>query len=140
MFQSRAFARATRSISRPSRCRRPTPRAVQTPRHAANEFHELSFGLVRVLDDDGQAVGQWNPRLPPEMLRRMLRNMALARAFDERMFRAQRQGKTSFYMKSTGEEAVAVAATMALSARRHVLPQLSPAGHPDRARLSAGRR
>ena len=32
----------------------------------------------------------------------MLRNMALVRAFDERMFRAQRQGKTSFYMKSHG--------------------------------------
>jgi 2-oxoisovalerate dehydrogenase E1 component alpha subunit len=31
------------------------------------------------------------------------------------MFRAQRQGKTSFYMKSTGEEAVSVAATMALA-------------------------
>jgi 2-oxoisovalerate dehydrogenase E1 component alpha subunit len=30
------------------------------------------------------------------------------------MFRAQRQGKTSFYMKSTGEEAVAVAAAHAL--------------------------
>jgi 2-oxoisovalerate dehydrogenase E1 component alpha subunit len=37
------------------------------------------------------------------------------RAFDERMFRAQRQGKTSFYMKCTGEEAVAVAAAHALS-------------------------
>src|SRR3546814_2762943 len=44
----------------------------------------------------------------------MLRNMALTRAFDERMYRAQRQGKTSFYMKSTGEEAVAVAAAEAL--------------------------
>src|SRR3546814_300088 len=30
------------------------------------------------------------------------------------MYRAQRQGKTSFYMKSTGEEAVAVAAAEAL--------------------------
>ena len=44
----------------------------------------------------------------------MLRDMALIRAFDERMFRAQRQGKTSFYMKCTGEEAVAVAAAHAL--------------------------
>src|SRR3546814_20769987 len=44
----------------------------------------------------------------------MLRAMALTRAYDERMFRAQRQGKTSFYMKSTGEEAVAVAAAFAL--------------------------
>jgi 2-oxoisovalerate dehydrogenase E1 component alpha subunit len=36
------------------------------------------------------------------------------RAFDDRMYRAQRQGKTSFYMKCTGEEAIAVAAAHAL--------------------------
>ena len=40
----------------------------------------------------------------------MLRDMALTRAFDERMYRGQRQGKTSFYMKCTGEEATSVAA------------------------------
>ncbi len=84
------------------------------PGDAAASFHELSFSLVRVLDEENRAVGPWAPRLSPDMLRQMLRNMALVRAFDERMFRAQRQGKTSFYMKSTGEEAVSVAATMAM--------------------------
>ncbi|MBA3880737.1 MAG: 3-methyl-2-oxobutanoate dehydrogenase (2-methylpropanoyl-transferring) subunit alpha [Sphingobium sp.] len=79
-----------------------------------SSFTDLAYTLVRVLDDEGRAVGPWNPQLSPDMLRRMLRSMALVRAFDERMFRAQRQGKTSFYMKSTGEEAVAVAAAYAL--------------------------
>ncbi len=79
-----------------------------------DSFAPLAYGLIRVLDDDGHAVGPWNPRLSPDMLRRMLRSMALVRAFDERMFRAQRQGKTSFYMKCTGEEAIAVAAAHAL--------------------------
>ncbi|MEO7170933.1 MAG: 3-methyl-2-oxobutanoate dehydrogenase (2-methylpropanoyl-transferring) subunit alpha [Sphingomonas sp.] len=78
-------------------------------------FHDLAYTLVRVLDEDGEAVGPWNPRLSPDTLRQILRDMALVRAFDERMFRAQRQGKTSFYMKCLGEEAVAVAATHALS-------------------------
>ena len=36
------------------------------------------------------------------------------RVFDDRMYRAQRQGKTSFYMKCTGEEAIAVAAANAM--------------------------
>ncbi len=80
----------------------------------AGTMRELAYGLVRVLDDAGAAVGPWNPRLTPDTLRALLRAMALTRAFDERMFRAQRQGKTSFYMKSTGEEAVAVAAAFAL--------------------------
>ncbi|WP_431469044.1 3-methyl-2-oxobutanoate dehydrogenase (2-methylpropanoyl-transferring) subunit alpha [Sphingosinithalassobacter sp. LHW66-3] len=95
----------------------PAAGSASRPDSAADpaEFHELAYTLVRVLGDDGQAVGPWDPRLDPDTLRIMLRNMALTRAFDERMFRAQRQGKTSFYMKSTGEEAVAVAAAMALA-------------------------
>jgi len=80
----------------------------------AHAFTDLAYDLVRVLDADGQAVGPWNPRLSPETLRAMLRSMVTVRAFDERMFRAQRQGKTSFYMKCTGEEAVAVSAAFAL--------------------------
>ncbi|HYN46904.1 MAG TPA: thiamine pyrophosphate-dependent enzyme [Allosphingosinicella sp.] len=81
---------------------------------AAPETHKLCYTLVRVLDDGGKAVGPWDPRLDPDKLRRMLRDMAMVRVFDDRMYRAQRQGKTSFYMKSTGEEAVAVAAAHAL--------------------------
>jgi 2-oxoisovalerate dehydrogenase E1 component alpha subunit len=82
---------------------------------AVHDMRDHAFGLVRVLDDEHRAVGPWNPRLSPETLRQMLRDMALTRAFDNRMFRAQRQGKTSFYMKCTGEEAVAIAAAHALA-------------------------
>ena len=94
----------------------PPAGAARRPDSAADagEFTDLAYTLVRVLDDDGRAVGPWDPKLSPDMLRRMLRNMALLRAFDERMFRAQRQGKTSFYMKALGEEAVAIAAAQAL--------------------------
>jgi 2-oxoisovalerate dehydrogenase E1 component alpha subunit len=81
---------------------------------APREIADMAFDLIRVLDAKGQAVGPWNPKLDAETLRRGLKNMLLTRAFDDRMFRAQRQGKTSFYMKSTGEEAVAVAQVMAL--------------------------
>jgi 2-oxoisovalerate dehydrogenase E1 component alpha subunit len=51
--------------------------------------------------------------LSPDVLRHMLRNMTLLRAFDDRMFRAQRQGKTSFYMKAPARRRP-VAAAMAL--------------------------
>ena len=78
------------------------------------EIHDLAYSLVRVLDENDKAVGPWDPRLSIEQKLAMLRYMALVRAFDDRMYGAQRQGKTSFYMKCTGEEAVAVAATMAL--------------------------
>ena len=77
-------------------------------------IRDLPYTLIRVLDPEGRAVGPWDPKLPPERLKHMLRAMMLTRSYDDRMFRAQRQGKTSFYMKCTGEEAVAVAAAAAL--------------------------
>ncbi|WP_375197026.1 3-methyl-2-oxobutanoate dehydrogenase (2-methylpropanoyl-transferring) subunit alpha [Sphingobium sp.] len=95
----------------------PPAGAQARPDEAAQpgEMRDLAYGLVRVLDEDGVAVGPWDPKLPAETLLKMLRAMALTRAFDERMFRAQRQGKTSFYMKSKGEEAVSIAAAAALA-------------------------
>ena len=66
------------------------------------EMKDLAYDLVRVLGDDDKAHGPWDPKLDPETLRTMLGHMAMVRAFDERMFRGQRQGKTSFYMKCTG--------------------------------------
>ena len=95
---------------------------------AANETHPLCHDLVRVLDEDDRAVGPWDPRLDPETLRRMLQVMALTRAFDERMYRGQRQGKTSFYMKCTGEEATSVASAFALSDDDMVFPSYRQQG------------
>lgn len=95
-------------ISAPGQARRPP---VDAP---AAEIRDLADSLIRVLDEDGRAVGPWDPGLEPDRLRLGLRFMMLTRAYDERMLRSQRQGKTSFYIKSTGEEAVAVAQAMAL--------------------------
>jgi 2-oxoisovalerate dehydrogenase E1 component alpha subunit len=96
------------------------PAAGSAPRPdvaaTAVETHPLCTHLVRVLDESGQAVGPWNPNLDPDTLRKMLRDMKTVRTFDDRMYRAQRQGKTSFYMKCTGEEAIAVAAATAMNA------------------------
>ena len=68
-----------------------------------------------------------------------LRHMMTLRAFDARMQMAQRQGKTSFYMQHLGEEAIELRLPQGARARRHVLPDLPPAGPADRRRLSDGR-
>ena len=80
----------------------------------AAETHPLTTDLVRVLGEDNKATGPWDPKLDLDTLRKMLRDMVTVRIFDDRMYRSQRQGKTSFYMKCTGEEAIAVAAQTAL--------------------------
>ena len=95
---------------------------------APAETHPLCDDLIRVLDDDHRAAGPWDPRLDAETLRRMLRVMALTRAFDDRMFRGQRQGKTSFYIKCTGEEATSVAAAFALAGDDMVFPSYRQQG------------
>lgn len=76
---------------------------------------ELSEGLVRVLDDQGRALGPWAPALDPDTLRDGLRLMLTTRLFDDRMQRTQRQGRISFYVRCYGEESVSVAAAMALA-------------------------
>ncbi|PXW75928.1 branched-chain alpha-keto acid dehydrogenase E1 component [Blastomonas natatoria] len=93
-----------------------------------HDMRDAAFGLVRVLDEEHQAVGPWDPRLPAETLLKILRTMALTRAFDERLYRAQRQGKTSFYMKCTGEEATSVSAAAAMQGDDMVFPSYRQQG------------
>ncbi|APG62570.1 3-methyl-2-oxobutanoate dehydrogenase (2-methylpropanoyl-transferring) subunit alpha [Sphingorhabdus lutea] len=81
---------------------------------APADIGHLTSQLIRVLDFDGHAKGEWDPKLPAGKLREMMHHMLKVRAFDDRMFRAQRQGKTSFYMKCLGEEATSIAPAMAL--------------------------
>lgn len=108
------------------------PPAGALPRPAIDspepQLRDYPFGLIRVLDEQHRAVGDWDPQLPAAPLQRGLRYMALTRAFDARMLRAQRQHKTSFYMQSTGEEAVSVAQAMALNADDMLFPSYRQQG------------
>ena len=78
------------------------------------EIRDLAYSLIRVLDDEGEAVGPWAAAMTPELLRQGLRDMMLTRALDARMLMSQRQGKTSFYIQCLGEEAIACAHRKAL--------------------------
>src|SRR3569833_721257 len=84
---------------------------VTTP---VGEITDLANSLLRVLDDNHSAVGSWNPHLDAPDLQVALRHMMLTRAFDDRMQKIQRLGRISFFMLSTCDEAVSVAAVMAL--------------------------
>lgn len=83
------------------------------PATPASDMRDYPYGFVRVLGVDDPA---WDPGLDPDMLRHGLRAMVQTRLFEDRLFRAHRQGKTSFFMKSTGEEAIGVATAMMLDA------------------------
>ena len=93
--------------------------AGEVPRPPVNappiDTTNLAYTLVRVLDDDGRAVGPWAPQVDPQLLRRGMRAMLKTRIFDARMLIAQRQKKISFYMQCLGEEAIATAHALALA-------------------------
>lgn len=75
---------------------------------------DLAFTLVRVLDQDGRAVGSWAPEADVPLFKRGLRAMMKTRAFDAKMLIAQRQKKISFYIQCLGEEAIGTAHAFAI--------------------------
>ena len=85
-------------------------------------MRDLAEALIRVLDDEGDAVGPWVPDVSADDLRRALRAMVMTRSYDDRMLMAQRQGKTSFYIRCTGEEAFAVGQALTLGPRDMFFP------------------
>ena len=93
----------------------PAGRAEKPPIDVAPvDTRELATQLIRILDEEGRAVGPWATEEAPELLLRGLRAMLKTRLFDARMLKAQRQKKLSFYMQCLGEEAIAVGQTLAL--------------------------
>lgn len=102
---------------------RPDPVTCEAP-----ETHDHAHGLVRVLGDDDTASGAWNPELDAETLIKGLELMMRLRIFDDRMIKMQRTGKLSFYMRSLGEEAVAIAQTMALDDTDWIFPSYRQPG------------
>jgi 2-oxoisovalerate dehydrogenase E1 component alpha subunit len=93
--------------------------AGAVPRPAVDVHYQetapIASSLIRVLDEDGNAVGPWDPQLDRETLRFGLRTMMKTRIFDARMVIAQRQKKLSFYMTCLGEEAIGTAHALALA-------------------------
>ena len=81
-----------------------------------------STGLIRVLGDDGSRSGEWDPDISDSDLLVGLEHMVRLRIFDDRMMKMQRTGKLSFYMRSLGEEAIAIAQTMALEKQDWIFP------------------
>jgi 2-oxoisovalerate dehydrogenase E1 component alpha subunit len=94
----------------------------------AHETAEHARGLIRVLDDNHVASGPWEPDIPDEELLLGLEHMLRLRTFDDRMMKMQRTGLLSFYMRSFGEEAIAVAQTMAVEEQDWLFPSYRQPG------------
>ena len=112
-----------RFTEQPGDLNRPDPATC-----SAQDTIAHASGLIRVLDDEGQALGEWDPKLSTETLIQGLEYMMRLRIFDDRMIKMQRTGKLSFYMRSLGEEAIAIAQTMALETQDWIFPSYRQPG------------
>ncbi|WP_026038133.1 thiamine pyrophosphate-dependent dehydrogenase E1 component subunit alpha [Halomonas sp. KM-1] len=100
---------------------------VHTPSFmTGDEFHIPTF---RLLQQDGSLCeGAEAPQLEREKALKIYRAMLVTRVLDERMMAAQRQGRLSFYMQCTGEEAAVIGATAALDDADMIMAQYREQG------------
>ncbi len=81
------------------------------------------FPLLRLVDEDGEPVGDAGERLLPDARAlELYRGMVLNRVLDERMVTLQRQGRIGFYIGSIGEEATVFGSTAGMEEADWIFP------------------
>ncbi|MFG6177206.1 thiamine pyrophosphate-dependent dehydrogenase E1 component subunit alpha [Halomonas sp. THAF12] len=104
-----------------------TTRDIHAPEFLAGD--EFSIPTYRVLTQEGTLhEGAEAPTLDRDQARAIYRAMIATRVLDERMMAAQRQGRLSFYMQCTGEEAAVIGATAALDDADMIMAQYREQG------------
>ncbi len=99
-----------------------------------NQVNIISNGLIdipmlQILQPDGSLNdGAAEPDMNEETAQRVLHTMHYIRVLDERMIAAQRQGRISFYLACTGEEASTVGSAAALSTADMIMSQYREQG------------
>ncbi|WP_148861407.1 thiamine pyrophosphate-dependent dehydrogenase E1 component subunit alpha [Marinobacter fonticola] len=90
------------------------------------EFHIPTFKLLK--QDGSLYKGAKAPDIDKDKALRIYRAMVMTRVLDERMLAAQRQGRLSFYMQCTGEEAAVIGSTAALDDTDMIMAQYREQG------------
>ncbi|WP_293745937.1 thiamine pyrophosphate-dependent dehydrogenase E1 component subunit alpha [uncultured Paraglaciecola sp.] len=89
----------------------------------------IDIPMLQVLQPDGTAHKQAElPDVNEQLASKILHTMQYVRLLDERMVAAQRQGRISFYLACTGEEASTVASAAALEPQDMIMSQYREQG------------
>ena len=104
-----------------------TTQDIHSPQFLSGD--EFSIPTFRLLKQDGSLYdGAEAPELSREQALKIYHAMVATRVLDERMMAAQRQGRLSFYMQCTGEEAAVIGATAALDDADMIMAQYREQG------------
>jgi pyruvate dehydrogenase E1 component alpha subunit len=82
----------------------------------------ISRKLYSVLDADGRADPETDPKLDVALVRRIYEAMVRTRLIDARMLKLQRQGRVGFHVGCEGEEAAVIASAAALRDTDWIFP------------------
>lgn len=89
----------------------------------------LAIPYVQLLQQDGELLPDAvEPTLSQEQALKIYKTMRFIRILDQRMIAAQRQGRLSFYLACTGEEAATVASAAALDDNDMIMAQYREQG------------
>ncbi len=89
----------------------------------------VDIPMLQILSAEGELIEKAvEPDLSKEEALKIFNTMHYIRVLDERMVGAQRQGRISFYLASTGEEAASVASAAALSEDDMIMSQYREQG------------
>ena len=92
-----------------------TPLSVTTTCNIIDPQQQSKWPVFRILDLDGKIMdGVKDPNLDHQMMKNMYTIMGRSQALDDVFYNAQRQGRISFYMQNSGEEATHVGSAAAL--------------------------
>ncbi len=83
----------------------------------ANKVESLS-----ILDPEGNADPALDPKLDAQELRKLLRGLLMARRYDERMLKLQRQGRIGTYGPALGQEAASLGPAYVLAKTDWLVP------------------
>ena len=88
------------------------------------ETTDLTIPTLTILDADGKLrKNAHEPAIDKATALKIYENMAYIRVLDERMVAAQRQGRLSFYLTCTGEEASVVGSIAGFKSHDMVMSQ-----------------
>jgi pyruvate dehydrogenase E1 component alpha subunit len=87
-----------------------------------NNEPQFTVEHLSVLDADGNLDSAVEPPIPPDELKRLYRSMVLARRFDERMLRLQRQGRIGTFAPIKGQEAAQLGSVATLRRTDWMVP------------------
>ena len=83
---------------------------------------------LQILDEHGNCDQSLLPSLSDEQIRVLYENLVFARAFDEKAFKLQREGRLGTYASILGQEAAQVASAFALEPGDWMFPSFREPG------------